>query len=135
MTMTTVLDASAAITAVLGNSAQSERMQGIISSSRIVVAPTLYITETANALWKYADAGHFSQAEMVLALHRCESLITRFTQDEEVINAAFIDACSAKHPVYDMIYVSVARDEAGTLCTLDSRLAKIAQSFGIPVFS
>lgn len=62
MSAVLVLDASAAVRAVMDAAAQPPSLDRL-SGASAVLAPTLLRVEIANALWKYQRAGVISAAE------------------------------------------------------------------------
>ena len=40
-------------------------------------------------------------------------------------------SCTADHPIYDIVYLVLARRNNAFLLTLDQRLAKLAQKFSL----
>jgi len=125
-----VLDASAAVHLVL-RSAQSAALIRKIEAAALVLAPSLYCSETSNAIWKYVRAG---QLDRTTGIERCEEarqLIDRFTPDCELHVEAFSLAAQTGHPVYDAIYATLARRHGASVMTLDRRLSALLQAQGI----
>ena len=54
--MRLVLDASAAVRLVM-RAELAEQLLAPIAAAAVVIAPSLYASEVANALWKYVQAG------------------------------------------------------------------------------
>ena len=69
------------------------------------------LTEVANALWK---------------LQRSGSLVDQFEPDRELQVEALALACHLDHPVYDCLYLALARREAARILTADQRLQRLA---------
>ena len=69
------------------------------------------LTEVANALWK---------------LQRSGSLVDQFEPDRELQVEALALACHLDHPVYDCLYLALARREAARNLTADQRLQRLA---------
>jgi predicted nucleic acid-binding protein len=131
MSRVLVLDASAAVRAVMDAAAQPGLL-GHLASAALVLAPELMRVEAANALWKYHRAGHISiaeaqdrHAEIVLLVHRFVEVQTLFPEALQL--AADID-----HPVYDAVYAVTARRQAATVLSFDRRLHALCQRAGIP---
>jgi predicted nucleic acid-binding protein len=126
------LDASAALRVVL----DAERHAGLIDAlaqAEAVYAPSLYVAETANALWKYVGAGQLG-IEAAMQLHRdALTLVDRFVPDAELFPEAFIAACGSRHPVYDLLYIVTARRTGTVLLSTDKRLNALAQKMEIPL--
>ena len=69
------------------------------------------LTEVANALWK---------------LQRSGSLVDQFEPYRELQVEALALACHLDHPVYDCLYLALARREAARNLTADQRLQRLA---------
>lgn len=125
-----VLDASAALRIVL----DAERHPSLldrVESAEAVYAPSLFVSETANALWKYVGAGHLSE-EDALRLHRdAVALVDRLVADVDLFPEALTVASRQKHPVYDALCVVVARRNGAALMTMDKRLLALARRLDI----
>jgi len=129
--MRIVLDASAAVRLVMRDLA-SEQLLSRVETAHIVIAPGLFTSEVANALWKYVRAGHL---ELESALERHEeavNLIDAFTPDSELATEALAEATRYGHPVYDLIYAILARRKGCAVLTMGQRLATLLQKMGIP---
>ena len=83
MTGRIVLDASAAIRVVLRQEG-SDRLLDILDSTSLVIPPSLFCAEVANALWKYQSAGELSTLEGVELLELATSLVDEFIPDSEL---------------------------------------------------
>lgn len=125
-----VLDASAALRVVLDSARQSAWIE-LIAAADAVYAPALFVTETANALWKYVGAGHVSE-EGALHLHRdATALIDGLVADADLFPEALNVAVRLRHPVYDALYLVAARRTGAALLTADKRLTTLAEKLGI----
>lgn len=126
-----VLDASAAVEVVLlGNRAAP--IVDVLEECSLVLAPDLFHTEVANTLWKYVRAGHRSAEEAAALLETAFGLVDRVVPDRELAEEALVAAASAKHPVYDLLYATLARRFGGTVITLDGRFQKLLAEMAIP---
>jgi predicted nucleic acid-binding protein len=85
----------------------------------------------ANTLWKYARAGHLSPALATARLNDALALIDRFEEDQMLAIEALAEAIRNQHPVYDLVYISLARRLGAVLLTVDKRLADLAQRLGV----
>lgn len=127
-----VLDASAALRVVL-DAAGHAGLLDRIAAAEAVYAPSLFVAETANALWKYVGAKQVSE-EDALRLHRdALALVDRFIPDEDLLPEALVVAMRGKHPVYDALYVVAARRHGAALLTMDKRLAALARQLAVAV--
>lgn len=93
-----------------------------------LVAPSLIISECANALWKAVSFANYPQtvAEANLTdLHKSVNLIA----DAELAPAALQLACDLEHPVYDCLYLALALRERLPLVSCDQKfLNKLKQT-------
>jgi predicted nucleic acid-binding protein len=56
------------------------------------------------------------------------------TRDAELLDAAAVIAERELHPVYDCLYLALARRHEATLATFDRRLMGLAAHLGVPVW-
>ena len=130
--MIAVLDASAAVEILLQRGASvplSER----VAQAEWVLVPSLYTAELCNVFWKYHT---FQQ----LPLDVCERAISQglalpdsFSDDRDLHREAFSLACRCKRPVYDMLYLVLARRQSAHLLTMDQSLRTLAVQHDILV--
>jgi predicted nucleic acid-binding protein len=99
----------------------------------VVLAPRLLAAETGNALWKYLRSGSLDPAEAPNRLSEALTLADRFEPDEALIHEALFEAKRWGHPVYDLLYLTLARRHGASLLTQDQRLAGFARELGITV--
>lgn len=126
--MRLVLDASAAIRVVLGGEG-APAFAKELASCTLVVAPTLFQTEVANALWKYLQAGQLAAADATTRLRDAIDLVDEFAPDADYVPDALVAAHQHHHPVYDMLYLVVARQHACELMTADRKLSQLWKRF------
>lgn len=131
--MKIVLDASAALAAVLGRS--STGLLKVLAEATTVIAPDLFASEVANGLWKYVSAGEIESAEAAENLEAALSLVERFVPVASLAQEALREASVYRHPVYDLCYAIAARREGCVVLTLDSRLKKLLIRMKIPAAS
>jgi len=127
-----VLDASAAMEAVLGRP-KAGAVLDLIETATNVHAPELYAAEVANALWKHVRAGDLDLEEAQQALRIALDLIDATTPSRELAEEALATAAAYDHPVYDALYAITARRNGATVCTLDRRLAALLEATRVPV--
>lgn len=127
-----VLDASAALRVVL-DAGRHAALVDALEAAEAVYAPSLFVAESANALWKYIGAGQVSE-EGAVRLHRdAVALVDCLIPDAELFPEALNVAARQQHPVYDALYVVAARRQGATLLTRDKRLAALARRLDIAV--
>ena len=127
-----VLDASAALEAVLGRP-KAGAVLDFIETANAVRAPELYAAEVANALWKHVRAGDLDLEEVQKALRIAFDLIDATIPSRELAEEALATAAAYDHPVYDALYVITARRTGATVCTLDRRLASLLEEVRVSV--
>ena len=123
--MIAVLDASAAIEIVFQRKS-AEKLSKIILEANWVIAPTLLISEVTNTIWKY-------QKFTDLPYRSCEKLLELalvipddFINEMDLYREAFKLSCTLNQPIYNMLYLVVARRNNATLLTPDKKLIKAA---------
>lgn len=127
-----VLDASAALHIVLRQPGADELARGV-GEARLVLAPDLYASEVANGLWKYVVAGQVELDKAQTLLDEARQLVDVLVAGEELAAEALGVASTHRHPVYDLLYVVLARRYGCGLLTADRRLASLAGELEVPV--
>jgi predicted nucleic acid-binding protein len=128
--MITVLDASAAV-AIAMNLPESARFQSQIETSDLVIAPDLMVPEVSNAVWKYVKAGVLDSEQGGRVLERAVGLVDTFESGLILYREAYALSVDHLHPVYDALYLVLARRNNAVLATLDRRLADLASKLHI----
>lgn len=128
--MTAVLDASAAIE-LIRKKEKAELIETYLLHSNLIISSDLYKAECANAIWKMAKAGMIKQEEQNTLLEQCEKLVYSFIDIRENCAESLFEATRLGHPVYDMLYFTLARRTRATLLTMDRRLTTICKENGI----
>jgi len=122
--MRTVLDASAAANIIL----RTDLASGLIDKleqSRLVIAPALFHCEIANTLWKYVRCGDLDQDTALTRYAEAVGLVDAFEADERLATEALSAAVRYNHPVYDLLYVILARRHGGKILSVDKRLVAL----------
>jgi len=126
-----VLDASAAIRLVLRGS-DSRALAEEIKAATLVVVPSIFFSEVANGLWKYAAIKtELTVEECAARLSEAESMIDEVFEDRELMTEALHQAVAYRHPVYDLLYAVLARRTGASVLTRDRRLADLLSQLGI----
>jgi predicted nucleic acid-binding protein len=128
--MKVVLDASAALAAVLG-SEQGPAVLGVLSSASVVMAPEHFTAEVTNSLWKYVVGGHLELESAAEYLEEALQFVDREPATGTLVQEVLREASGRRHPAYDMFYAVLARREGAALLTLDKRLRTVAEAMGI----
>jgi predicted nucleic acid-binding protein len=127
-----VIDASAAVGLVLAFPG-TDIFAPLLEEAALVTAPDLYIAEVGNAIWKYRKAELLPMERCELLLEQAVSLPDRIESSAALYQEAFALACRHQHPVYDALYLILARRTNATILTMDRRLADLAGSLEIKV--
>ncbi len=130
--MNIVIDASAAVGLVLALPG-TEIFTPLLEQAALVTAPDLYIAEVSNAIWKYRKGDLLPLERCELILEQAISLPDRIESSSAFYQEAFALACRHLHPVYDTIYLILARRTNATILTMDRRLAALAGQLEIKV--
>ena len=125
-----VLDCSAAIE-MCRNTQKGRALRALLLEGEQVVAPGLLKVELRNVVWKYRRAGHLGEAEANLWIQTVLSVVDSFVPSDANIDEAYAEANLRNHPVYDMLYATLARRHACCLFTLDKRLVTVCQEMGV----
>lgn len=130
--MKIVLDASAAIEIAMdrGKSVQLGRE---IENAELVLAPDLIVAEVVNAAWKYHQFENLSVSDSSQMIERALALVDQIVPSLKLYIDAFVLARTTRKPVYDMLYLALARREAAAFLTLDSALKKEAERQGVQI--
>jgi predicted nucleic acid-binding protein len=121
-----VLDASAAVRLIIGEPAVAYLAE-LIRDAPLVLAPELMLTEVANTLWKLQRGEQLVGLDPQQLLTEARDLVDRVEPDRHLHAEALALACHLDHPVYDCLYLALARREAATLITADCRLRQLAE--------
>ena len=122
---TCVLDASAAIRVITGDPVASQ-CRDQLKKAPLVLAPELMLSEVANTLWKLQRGGNLNGLDPQTLLADARDLVDQIEPDRHLQVEALALACHLYHPVYDCLYLALARREAAQLLTADQRLEKLA---------
>ena len=125
-----VLDASAAVRIVVGHS-QTADLLNRLAETEFVLAPTLYSSEVANALWKYVTYDDMTRESAVRCLSEARHLVDHQVEIDELAEESLVAAATFGHPVYDMLYAVLARRHGAPLLTVDRRMVAVLERMGL----
>lgn len=125
-----VLDCSAAVEMVR-RTTKGDAFRGLVLSHETVVTSDLFRIEVRNALWQYVRAGLLPVGHAEAMIATALELADEFVPLEENAAESFAEAVRQNHPVYDLLYATLARRKAATLLTADKKLAALCEAMGI----
>jgi len=126
MALACVLDASAAVRLILADPAAADLAERV-GGAALVLAPELMLSELANTLWKLRRADRLNDLDPQELLAEARELVDRLEPDRHLQAEALALACHLNHPVYDCLYLALARREAASLISSDRRMNALAE--------
>jgi predicted nucleic acid-binding protein len=126
MALACVLDASAAVRLILADPAATDLAERV-GGAALVLAPELMLTKLDNTLWKLQRADRLNDLDPQELLAEARELVDRLEPDRHLQAEALALACHLNHPVYDCLYLALARREAASLISSDRRLNALAE--------
>jgi predicted nucleic acid-binding protein len=130
--MIVVLDTSAAVEILLQRP-EAARLSQELGRAEWVLVPSLYTSELCNVFWKYHQYHSLSRGSCESAIAQGLLLPDTFSDDRELQREAFAMACACQRPVYDMLYLVLARRHSAYLLTLDKTLKALAAKHDVLV--
>jgi len=116
--MTVVIDASVVVKWILDEEGQDA---AIALRAQSLVAPSLWLIEAANVLWRRARLGHITSLEAEDFLAQLSTApITTVPSDRDLPHALNL-ANELRHPIYDCLYLATALRENAHVVTADKR--------------
>ena len=124
--MTYVVDASVALKWVLNEAGSQD---ALALAAQELIAPPLFPTECANAIWKAWRRKEVTEAE---ATRKVVDLVHGVVELREVAPVeAFRLAVLLDHSVYDCAYLALAQAEGMVVVTADSKFAGKVERAGL----
>jgi predicted nucleic acid-binding protein len=130
--MRITIDVSAAVEVVMGGKRQEEIIN-ILNDADWVIAPSLFIYEASNTLWKYHEYQDYSKEDIMKKIEYLYKMVDQFIDVKDIFEEALPLSCKISHPAYDTMYLVTSRRKNATLVTLDKRLVRAAKSIDVPV--
>lgn len=124
--MTLVIDASVACKWYLIE-ARSDRAWQIATSDEELVAPELLLAEVANVLWRRSLGNEIDPSNAVRAIALLKGMFRILLPTADLVDSAWEAALTLRHPVYDCLYLTAARQMEAQLVTDDLRLQKVVK--------
>lgn len=130
MSARVALDASAAVRLLMGMDDEG-RIAAVLHRAALVLAPMLYVSEVANALRGYVDAGALDRDTAIERYEEALHLVDDLIPDRELGVEALAESVRNRHPAYDLVYVVLARRTGATLLTRDRELIALLPQLGV----
>jgi hypothetical protein len=118
--VTLVVDASVALKWFVRED-MSEKARELLVTGESLLAPRLIATEVANALSKKAAQGVLTSDEALRHFNGFLQVLPDLIDIDNLIAPALETACALRHPIYDLIYLEVARRLDAQLITAERR--------------
>lgn len=96
------------------------------------IAPSIFVAELANAVWQNVRAGNIVVEAGIAALEEVLPIV-ELSADAALIEPALRIAAAENHPVYDCLYLALAKERRQVLITADRKLAALARRTGTVV--
>jgi predicted nucleic acid-binding protein len=98
-------------------------LTGLTNESLDLIAPDILVAEVGNALWKRSALPHqLSSIEAADSFEDFLGLDIRLHSSTALARHAYALAVSEKRAIYDMIYVTLAKERSCPLITADEKL-------------
>ena len=129
-----VVDANCAVTWFVPE-AGSDTAELLLAPGCFLVAPDLLIVETMNALLRKQRRREVSATLPSQAFDAMTALRITLVPHAPMLRDALALSLKHRHPIYDCLYLLVAQRRGLPLATFDRRLADLAESLSIPLWS
>ena len=123
--MSIVVDASVAVKWVLSETG-SEAADALLDQD--LMAPVLWLAETANVLWRKARIGEITAEQASARLSELLTAPVASLPIEPHLEPALKLALEIGHPVYDCVYLALALHHRTHVVTADRRFASAAST-------
>ena len=123
---TLVVDASVAVKWLVLED-MSDVAKELYGAGDHLIAPRLITTEIANALARKTMQGILTRQEAAYHFSPLPQFLPDLMDVDELIEPAFENSCTLRHPIYELLYLEAARKVDAQLVTADRRFTtKIA---------
>jgi predicted nucleic acid-binding protein len=128
--VTLVLDASAAVELVMARP-KRHAIAAVLQENDWVIAPSLYIYEVTNTMWKYHRLLKLELKDLQEKLQQAIVLIDEIIPAGDLYPETLRLSCQIDHTAYAAAYLAAAQKRKAAIVTLDQRLVSAAQRLGI----
>jgi predicted nucleic acid-binding protein len=126
--MICVIDASAAVEIVLKRSNAVDLINKILTSEK-VLSPALFYAETGNVFRKYIQGGYLDEEQAIDLYRKAIQLVDEFVDIRTLNEEALRESIRLSQPLYDLLYMVLARRNAAKLITCDKKMQVLYKSF------
>ena len=124
-----VVDASVAFKWVY-EELEAELALSVLRCEPALTAPALWLLESANALSRKYKEGKLEAREVSARLGFLSSLPITPVADAVLLSEGVALSLKLQHPLYDCLYLALAKRESGRLILADYTFAKVAERAG-----
>ena len=128
--MRLVVDASVAVKWLLREEEDSEIADLLRTGDYELHAPALLRFEVSNALWRRTRRNGIGRDRAERLAAEIARMPIAWNEDATLAEDAFPLALSLGHPIYDCVYLALARRLGARLATADVRFARAAAAGG-----
>ena len=123
--MDIVIDTNVVAYALLPAGPASEVARKVLAEADLLFAPDLLRAELANALWQWVRFRDVDTAVALDMLTDADALLGDVTGSDRLWTGALQLAVDYAHPVYDTLFVALARRLSTHVVTFDRRLRAV----------
>jgi predicted nucleic acid-binding protein len=130
--MKLVIDASVAVKWILPEPG-SDDAAALRTADADLIAPSLVVAEIGNAIWKAARRGDIGRSDAAKALRTAVAHFSAIMPFDDLAETAIEMAIDLRHPIYDCLYLALARRENAPLATADEAMVAAARKAKVKV--
>ncbi len=128
--MSLVVDASVAVKWLVPEEKDADLAERLRTGHRELYAPRLMAVEVGNAIWVKARRGSIDRAHAGMLAARIARFPVVWFEEEAFAGNAVRLALDLDVPIYDCVYLALARRLGARLATADVRFARAAAAGG-----
>jgi predicted nucleic acid-binding protein len=114
---------------------QAAEAQQLLSIAGSLTSPDLLPVEVGGALARRCRRREMRKPEVEASMQDLLLLGIHFTPSSALLTDALAIALAERQPMFDCLYLALARRSGRTLATFDRRLADLARQLGIPLWT
>jgi len=121
--MTLVVDASVAVKWLVREH-DTDAARQLFALPDPLIAPDWLIVEAANTFWRKVKAAELAEGNAKQNLNDLPEFFSRLYPSPGLVSGALAIAFHLRHPVYDCLYIELARQMGCRMVTADKELLK-----------